>query len=89
MASAAALHTAAHPDDKVTTNGRYHTPNPVFDSSPTFQMACRQLEAVADVIDTDKSFTSKCGVIVYFDGESTDIAFGWTGSAIEKVWLSD
>ena len=42
-----------------------------------------------DVIDTDQSFTSKCGVIVHFDGESTDIAFGWTGSAIEKVWLSD
>ena len=22
-----------------------HTPNPVFDNSPTFQMACRQLDA--------------------------------------------
>ena len=28
-------------------------PNPVFENSPTFQMACRQLEAVAEVIDID------------------------------------
>jgi glutamate dehydrogenase (NAD(P)+) len=33
---------------------RPHTPNPVFDNSPTFQMACRQLDAVAEVIDVDK-----------------------------------
>src|SRR5215469_16464095 len=31
-----------------------HTPNPVFENSPTFQMACRQLDAVAEVIDVDK-----------------------------------
>jgi glutamate dehydrogenase (NAD(P)+) len=31
-----------------------HTPNPVFDNSPTFQMACRQLDAVAEVIDIDR-----------------------------------
>ena len=31
-----------------------HTPNPVFENSPTFQMACRQLEAVAEVIDIDQ-----------------------------------
>jgi glutamate dehydrogenase (NAD(P)+) len=31
-----------------------HTPNPVFENSPTFQMACRQLDAVAEVIDIDK-----------------------------------
>jgi glutamate dehydrogenase (NAD(P)+) len=36
------------------TNGHPHTPNPVFDNSPTFQMACRQLDAVAEVIDIDK-----------------------------------
>jgi glutamate dehydrogenase (NAD(P)+) len=35
-------------------NGRVHALNPVFDNSPTFQMACRQLETVADVIDIDK-----------------------------------
>jgi glutamate dehydrogenase (NAD(P)+) len=36
-------------------NGHLHTPNPVYDNSPTFQMACRQLEAVADVIEVDKN----------------------------------
>src|SRR5215813_13521313 len=36
-------------------NGSVHTPHPVFDHSPTFQMACRQLEAVAEVIDVDKN----------------------------------
>jgi glutamate dehydrogenase (NAD(P)+) len=35
-------------------NDHVHTPNPVFDNSPTFQMACAQLDAVAEVIDTDK-----------------------------------
>jgi glutamate dehydrogenase (NAD(P)+) len=35
-------------------NGRVHALNPVFDKSPTFQMACRQLESVADAIDIDK-----------------------------------
>jgi glutamate dehydrogenase (NAD(P)+) len=29
------------------------THNPVFDNSPTFQMACRQLESVAAVLDVD------------------------------------
>jgi glutamate dehydrogenase (NAD(P)+) len=31
-----------------------HTPNPVFENSPTFQMACRQLDAVAGAIDVDR-----------------------------------
>ncbi len=31
-----------------------HTPNPVYENSPMFQMACRQLDAVAEVIDIDK-----------------------------------
>ncbi len=30
-----------------------HDPNAVFESSPTFQMACRQLEGVAEVIDVE------------------------------------
>jgi len=34
-------------------NGQPHHPVPVFESSPTFQMACRQLERVAEVIDVD------------------------------------
>jgi glutamate dehydrogenase (NAD(P)+) len=37
----------------VYTNGRTHHPNPVFENSPTFQMACRQLDAVADVVEID------------------------------------
>ncbi len=42
-------------DNKIPLNhDRPHTPNPVFDNSPTFQMACRQLDAVAEVIDIDK-----------------------------------
>ena len=35
-------------------NGRHSTPFPIFDSSPTYQMACQQLEDVAEVIDIDK-----------------------------------
>ncbi len=31
-----------------------HDPHAVFDNSPTFQMACRQLESVAEVIEIDK-----------------------------------
>src|SRR6516162_2442257 len=36
---------------KNADNGR--TPNPVFENSPTFQMACRQLDAVAEAINLD------------------------------------
>jgi glutamate dehydrogenase (NAD(P)+) len=45
-----------------TANGRHHTPNPVFDNSPTFQMACRQLEHVAEVIDIDQGVLYRMGV---------------------------
>jgi glutamate dehydrogenase (NAD(P)+) len=34
-------------------NGRLHTPIPVYGNSPTFQMACKQLESVAEHIDID------------------------------------
>src|SRR3954447_6825468 len=34
-------------------NGNGSRPNPVFENSPTFQMACRQLHCVAEVIDID------------------------------------
>ena len=37
-----------------STNDRPHAPIPVFENSPTFQMACRQLEAVAEAIDIDQ-----------------------------------
>jgi glutamate dehydrogenase (NAD(P)+) len=35
-------------------NGRPHTPIPVYGNSPTYQMACRQLQTVAEHIDIDK-----------------------------------
>ncbi len=34
-------------------HARPHIPNPVFENSPTYQMACRQLREVAAVIDID------------------------------------
>jgi glutamate dehydrogenase (NAD(P)+) len=39
-----------------------HTPNPVFENSPTFQMACRQLDAVAEVIDIDRGVLQRMGM---------------------------
>jgi glutamate dehydrogenase (NAD(P)+) len=39
-----------------------HHPIPVFDSSPTFQMACRQLDAVAGVVDIDKGVLRRMGL---------------------------
>src|SRR5213596_1236528 len=35
------------------TNERVHKPIPVFENSPTFRMACRQLEMVAAHLDLD------------------------------------
>ncbi len=43
-------------------NGRSHVPNPVFDNSPTFQMACRQLDAVAEVIELDPGVLQRMSV---------------------------
>lgn len=34
-------------------NDRPHNPIPVFENSPTYQMACRQLDMVSEVIDLD------------------------------------
>jgi glutamate dehydrogenase (NAD(P)+) len=34
-------------------NGSYHRPNPVFENSPTFQMACQQLLRAAEAINVD------------------------------------
>ncbi len=39
-----------------------HTPHSVFENSPTFQMACRQLDAVAEVIDIDKGVLGRMGL---------------------------
>jgi glutamate dehydrogenase (NAD(P)+) len=41
---------------------RPHLPFPVFESSLTFQMACRQLDAVAEVIDIDKGVLERMGL---------------------------
>jgi glutamate dehydrogenase (NAD(P)+) len=35
------------------TNERLHKPNSMFENSPTFRMACRQLEMVAEHLDLD------------------------------------
>src|SRR3954469_17815930 len=43
-------------------NGRSHVPNPVFDTSLTFQMACRQLDAVAEVIEIDPGVLQRMSV---------------------------
>jgi glutamate dehydrogenase (NAD(P)+) len=55
MASAVAASLNNHHDHP-------HTPNPVFDNSPTFEMACRQLDAVAEVIDVDKGVLRRMSV---------------------------
>src|SRR5688572_12564534 len=36
-----------------SANGHAHSPIPLFESSPTFQMAVRQLQSVAGHIDLD------------------------------------
>src|ERR1700730_16465504 len=43
---------------KKNDNGHHH-PIPVFEHSPTFQMACRQLDAVAAVIDVDHGILAR------------------------------
>ena len=43
-------------------NGHPHTPVPVYDNSPTFRMACRQLESVAEVVEIDKGVLSRMGL---------------------------
>ena len=40
-------------------NGHPHTPVPVYENSPTFRMACRQLESVAEVVEIDKGILSR------------------------------
>src|SRR2546423_3866289 len=44
---------AKMPVRPASTNGHAHQPAPLFESSPTFQMACRQLETVAGHVDLD------------------------------------
>jgi glutamate dehydrogenase (NAD(P)+) len=40
-------------------NDRVHKPNPVFENSPTFRMACRQLEMVAEHTDLDRDILER------------------------------
>jgi glutamate dehydrogenase (NAD(P)+) len=40
-------------------NDRSHNPIPVFQNSPTFQMACHQLDMVAEAIDLDKDILER------------------------------
>jgi glutamate dehydrogenase (NAD(P)+) len=47
---------------EVTIAEQPHQPLPVFDSSPTFQMANRQLDAVAGAVDIDKGVLRRMGL---------------------------
>jgi glutamate dehydrogenase (NAD(P)+) len=67
-------------------NNHLHTPNPVFENSPTFQMACCQLEAVAEVIEVDKGVLNRLGlpkravvvsIPVRMDDGRTDMFIGY------------
>ena len=42
--------TAVHVNNN---NGHQQLPNPIYESSPTFQMACRQLESIAEQCDIE------------------------------------
>src|SRR6516162_5363133 len=46
------------------TNHRNHSPIPlpVYANSPTFQMACRQLKAVAEAVEIDKGVLVRMGL---------------------------
>ena len=63
-----------------------HRPTPVFENSPTFQMACRQLDTVAGVIDIDKGVLRRLSlpkramvvsVPVRMDDGRTDVFIGY------------
>jgi glutamate dehydrogenase (NAD(P)+) len=60
--------STAEPKPKVTdrhgivfhsNNDRPHKPIPVFENSPTFQMACRQLEMAAEQIELDRGILER------------------------------
>jgi glutamate dehydrogenase (NAD(P)+) len=67
-------------------NGRHSTPFPIFDSSPTYQMACQQLEDVAEVIDIDKGVLERLSlpkramvvsIPVRMDDNRTEVFIGY------------
>ena len=51
----------SNPQVTVHSNGNNHHQNPLFDNSPTYQMACRQLEKVSEVVDLDKGVVERLG----------------------------
>jgi glutamate dehydrogenase (NAD(P)+) len=68
------------------TDSRPSTPFPVFDSSPTFQMAVQQLEDVATVIDIDKGVLERMSlpkramvvsIPVRMDDGTTEVFLGY------------
>src|SRR3954469_15443397 len=68
------------------TNGRKYPSFPLFDASPTFQMARRQLAAVAEVIDIDPGVLDRMSlpkralvvsIPVRMDDGSTDVFIGY------------
>ncbi len=67
-------------------NGHPHAPVPVYDNSPTFRMACRQLESVAEVVEIDKGILSRMGlpkravvvsIPVHMDDGHTEVFTGY------------
>jgi glutamate dehydrogenase (NAD(P)+) len=63
-----------------------HTPIPVFENSPTYQMACRQLDAVAEVIEIDKGVLERMSlpkramvvsIPVRMDDNRTEVFIGY------------
>jgi IS4 transposase len=51
--------SVAAPAVPADLNGHPHSPVPVYENSPTFRMAVRQLESVAEVIDIDKGILNR------------------------------
>ncbi len=51
--------SVAAPAVPADLNGHPHSPVPVYENSPTFRMAVRQLESVAEVVDIDKGILSR------------------------------
>ncbi len=51
------------PKSQVTvhSNGNSHHQNSLFENSPTYQMACRQLEKVSEVVDLDNGVVERLG----------------------------
>jgi glutamate dehydrogenase (NAD(P)+) len=48
-----AAQITVHGNGNGNGNGNYSHPNPVFENSPTFQMACQQLRSAAEAIEID------------------------------------